>query len=273
MSYAVEQATRALGIPSLIAMKQAHEKIVVLTAYDASFAARVDAAGVDVVLVGDSLGMVIQGERSTLPVTVEHMLYHCRAVSRAVRRAVVMADLPFLSFATPERALDAAGRLLAEAGASMVKLEGAGPVIETTRFLVEREVPVCAHLGLTPQSVLRFGGFKAQAKQAEAQAQLRADAKALQQAGASLLVLECVPADFARSLSAELAIPVIGIGAGAGCDGQVLVLYDMLGITTGRRPRFSKDFLAEHGSIDAALAAYVADVRAGRFPAPEHEIA
>jgi len=260
----------AITVPQLLEMKTRGEKIVVLTAYDASFAAQCDAAGVDVVLVGDSLGMVVQGHASTLPVSVEHMVYHTAAVARGVSHALLVADLPFMSFCDADSALRASARLLAEGGAAMVKLEGADYVLDVIDALARRSVPVCAHLGLTPQSVHKLGGYRVQGKGKAAADQLLADAKAVQQAGADLLVLECVPAALAKRISTEIGIPTIGIGAGVDCDGQVLVLYDMLGITPGKRPRFSKDFLAGCGSIGEAIRAYADAVRSGEFPGAEH---
>ena len=264
-------ARATITVPKLRQMKASGERIVALTAYDASFARVLDANDVDVVLVGDSLGMVIQGHRSTLPVTVEDMVYHTACVSRGLSGALLIADLPFQSYATPERALDASAPMLAAGGASMVKLEGAGPMLETIRFLSEREIPVCAHLGLTPQSVLRLGGYKVQGREQAAAARLLADAEAVAEAGAGLLVLECVPSALAGEITARLAIPTIGIGAGPSCDGQILVLHDMLGINSGhRRPRFVKNFLAGVDSIAAAVKAYATAVRDGSFPGPEH---
>ena len=250
-------ARAAITVPKLRQMKANGERIVALTAYDASFARVLDANDVDVVLVGDSLGMVIQGHKSTLPVTVEDMVYHTACVSRGLQAALLIADLPFQSYATPERALDASAPMLAAGGASMVKLEGAGPMLETIRFLSEREIPVCAHLGLTPQSVLRLGGYKVQGREQAAAKRLMADAEAVAAAGADLLVLECVPSALAAEITARLAIPTIGIGAGPSCDGQILVLHDMLGINSGhRRPRFVKNFLEGADSIAAAVKAY-----------------
>ena len=264
-------ARAAITVPKLRQMKADGERIVALTAYDASFARVLDANGVDVVLVGDSLGMVIQGHRSTLPVTVEDMVYHTACVSRGLQSALLIADLPFQSYATPERALDSSAPMLAAGGASMVKLEGAGPMLETIKFLSEREIPVCAHLGLTPQSVLRLGGYRVQGRESAAAKRLLADADAVAAAGADLLVLECVPSALAAEITARLAIPTIGIGAGPSCDGQILVLHDMLGINSGhRRPRFVRNFLAGTDSIDAAVMAYADAVRDGCFPGPEH---
>jgi 3-methyl-2-oxobutanoate hydroxymethyltransferase len=256
-------------VPSLRARKADGSRLAMLTCYDATFAWCLDHAGVDIVLVGDSLGMVVQGHRTTLPVTVEDMAYHTAAVARGLSRALLVADMPFQSFATPERALDAGARLAA-AGAAMVKLEGAGHVLETIRFLADREIPVCAHLGLTPQSVLRLGGFKVQGRDDRVAERMRADAQAVVDAGAELLVLECVPQALAAEITAAVSIPTIGIGAGPACDGQVLVLHDLLGVTHGRRPRFVRDFLAAGGSIDGAVRAFVGAVRDGSFPGPEH---
>jgi 3-methyl-2-oxobutanoate hydroxymethyltransferase len=259
-------------VPDLARRKREGRPIVMLTAYDAGFAAAMDTAGVDVVLVGDSLGMVVQGHPSTLPVTVDHMVYHSACVARGLSSALLVVDMPFGADATPERALGAGLRLLGEGGAAMVKLEGAGHKVETVRFLVEREIPVCAHLGLTPQSVLRLGGYKVQGREAAAADALRADARALAEAGASALVLECVPAALAAEISADLAIPTIGIGAGNACDGQVLVLHDLLGLGE-RRPRFVRNFLEAGGSVQGAIAAYAQAVRDRTFPGPEHSYA
>lgn len=257
-------------VPGLHQRKRDGAKICALTCYDASFAAHFDAAGIDLALVGDSLGMVVQGHSSTLPVTLDAMVYHCAAVARGMRAPLLVADLPFMSYRDVATAMESSARLMAEGGAAMVKLEGAGWVLGIITALAERDVPVCAHLGLTPQSVHKLGGYRVQGKQDADASRLLADAHAVADAGADLLVLECVPAALAERITAEVPIPTIGIGAGAACDGQVLVLYDMLGITPGRRPRFSKDFLAGHGSIDAALRAYVEAVRSGVFPEAAH---
>jgi 3-methyl-2-oxobutanoate hydroxymethyltransferase len=260
-------------VPALAEAKRAGRRLAMLTAYDAGFARVIDGNGVDLVLVGDSLGMVVQGHASTLPVTVGDLVYHTANVARGLSRALLIADLPFQADATPERALDAATRLL-QAGAQMVKLEGAGHKLETIRFLVEREIPVSAHLGLTPQSVLRFGGYRVQGREEAAARKLREDALAVAAAGAQLLVLECVPSPLAAAITRALPIPTIGIGAGPDCDGQVLVLHDFLGLDSGhRRPRFVKDFLAEGGSVAGAVQAYVAAVRDGSFPDAEHSYA
>ncbi|MEO5565572.1 MAG: 3-methyl-2-oxobutanoate hydroxymethyltransferase [Luteimonas sp.] len=260
-------------VPMLGEAREAGRRMAMVTAYDASFARAMDHAGIDLVLVGDSLGMVMQGRDSTLPVTVDDIAYHTACVARGLATPLLLADLPFQADATRERALDAATRFL-QAGAKMAKLEGAGHKLDTIRFLVEREVPVCAHLGLTPQSVLRLGGYTVQGRDERAALQLRKDAKAVEDAGASLLVLECVPTSVAATITAELSIPTIGIGAGPHCSGQVLVLHDLLGLNSGhRRPKFVKDFLAEGGSVEGALRAYADAVRSGAFPDAAHSYA
>jgi 3-methyl-2-oxobutanoate hydroxymethyltransferase len=257
---------------TVASMKQRGERIACLTCYDAAFCRVLEAAGVDVLLVGDSLGMVLQGQPTTVPVTLDHMVYHSACVSRASQRALVIADMPFMSYATNERALATAARLMGEGGAAMVKLEGGSAVVETVGALTRFGAPVCAHLGLLPQSVHQLGGYRYQGKDDAGAASIRADALALQDAGASMLVLECVPAELAAALSAELALPVIGIGAGNRCDGQVLVLHDMLGLTPGRPPRFSKNFMDGVDSVQQAVDAYVGAVRGGSFPGPEQTL-
>jgi 3-methyl-2-oxobutanoate hydroxymethyltransferase len=247
-------------------MKAAQEKIAVLTAYDASFSHALEAGGVEVILVGDSLGMVIQGQESTVPVTVDDMIYHTANVVRGSDKAFIVADLPFMSYANADQAIANAARLMAEGGAQMVKLEGGAIFADTVEQLTARGIPVCAHLGLLPQSVHRLGGYIVQGRETAAAEQLLADAVRLERAGADLLVLECVPAQLAAKVTEALSIPVIGIGAGKDCDGQVLVLYDMLGLTPGKRPRFSHDFLAETGAIQSAISHYVQAVKAGTFP-------
>ncbi len=261
---------KPLTVPALAEAKRGGHKLAMLTAYDAGFARVFDENGTELLLVGDSLGMVVQGQNSTLPVSVDDMVYHTTIVARAVKRALLIADLPFQSDATPERALEASTRLL-QAGAQMVKLEGAGHKLDVIRFLTEREIPVCGHLGLTPQSVLRFGGYKVQGREDATAQRLRADAAAVAEAGAMLLVLECVPSGLAQAITQAIPIPTIGIGAGPHCDGQVLVLHDFLGLHTGhRRPKFVKDFLGEGGSVAGAVKAYIAAVRDGSFPDAEH---
>lgn len=269
--YGGETVRSKLTVPALRARKGG-DKIASLTAYDHGFGRLVDNAGVDVILVGDSLGMVVQGRRSTLAVSVEDLAYHCRAVAPAAQTALLMVDLPFLSYATVDRALDAATIMVGQAGAEMLKLEGAGVVLESIKALTSRDVPVCGHLGLTPQSVHRMGGYKVQGREERAASQLLDDAMRVVDAGADALVLECVPADLAAKITAAIPIPTIGIGAGPSCDGQVLVLHDVLGVTEKKRPpRFVKNFMTGAVSIQAALAAYVQAVRDGSFPGPEHQ--
>jgi 3-methyl-2-oxobutanoate hydroxymethyltransferase len=249
-------------------MKQRGEKITCLTAYDASFSALIDATGIEVILVGDSLGMVVQGHATTLPVTLDDIIYHTRCVMRSCRRALVIADLPFMTYSTPELAAQSAAKLIQLGGAQLVKFEGAR--IDIVEFLVKQGIAVCGHLGLLPQFIHQIGGYKVQGKACDSADQLIKEALALQKAGVSLLILECVPAELARKISEQLHIPVIGIGAGADCDGQVLVVYDMLGMTPGKRPRFSKDFLSETNSIEAALKIYYNAVKQGDFPTSAH---
>lgn len=249
-------------------MKQRGEKISCLTAYDASFSSVIDKVGIDVMLVGDSLGMVIQGHQTTIPVTMRDMIYHCRCVSNSRQRAFVIADLPFMSYNTPKQAAKNAARLIQKGGAQMIKLEGSRT--DCVSFLVDRGIPVCGHLGLLPQSVNQFGGYKVQGKSRIAAEKILADAQELQQAGASLLILECIPALLTQKICSELTIPVIGIGAGIHCDGQILVLYDILNIGTMHRPRFSKDFMQGATNIEAALTAYHLAVKQSQFPLLEH---
>ena len=247
----------------------ATRKLAMLTCYDASFAATLDAAGVDMLLIGDSLGMVVQGHDSTLPVTVGDVAYHTAAVARGAARAWIVADMPFGSFQLgPEHAFTNAVTLM-QAGCQMVKIEGGVEMAPTVEFMVTRGIPVCAHVGLTPQSVNVFGGYRVQGRGSDAAERLVASARALQDAGAAMMVIEATPEPLARRIAAEVALITIGIGASAACSGQVLVLHDMLGAGVGRRPRFVKNFLDGAGSIDAAVRAYVAEVQAGRFPGPE----
>ncbi|HEV2611094.1 MAG TPA: 3-methyl-2-oxobutanoate hydroxymethyltransferase [Noviherbaspirillum sp.] len=261
--------SKAVTAPGLLAMRQAGEKITMLTCYDASFAALMDSCGVDVLLVGDSLGMVCQGHTSTLPVTVAEVAYHTASVARGNKTALLVADMPFGSYATPEAAFGNAVELM-RAGAQMVKLEGGAWLADTIRFLTDRAVPVCAHLGLTPQSVHQFGGYKVQGKTSEAAEQLKQDALTLQAAGASLLVLEAIPSALGKETTELLAIPTIGIGAGPECSGQVLVMHDMLGVFPGRKARFVKNFMEGQTSIAGAVQAYIAAVKGKSFPGPEH---
>ncbi len=262
---------KPITVEHLKACKQRGEKIVMLTAYDATFAAAAERAGADCVLVGDSLGQVIQGRESTLPVTVEEMAYHTRAARRGLRRALLIADMPFMSYHDDASAAAAARTLIGAGGAAMVKLEGAGAVVDRVAHLAAYGAAVCGHLGLTPQWVHRLGGYRVQGRGADAAALIGREALALEQAGAQLLILECVPAALAAELTRQLAIPVIGIGAGAGVDGQVLVLHDALGLNP-RPPRFVRDFMAAGGgSIAQGLAAFAAAVRSGDFPGPDEQ--
>jgi 3-methyl-2-oxobutanoate hydroxymethyltransferase len=255
----------------LVAMKRAGRKIVSLTAYDALMARMLDASGVDLILVGDSVNQVVAGRNTTLSATLDQMIYHARAVQGAVRRALVVVDLPFLSYqVTPEEAIRNAGRVLQETDAAAVKLEGGVTMGPTIRALVERGIPVMAHIGLTPQSVHALGGYRVQGREEGAAARLLADAHAVEEAGAFSVVLELVPSALAARVTKELAIPTVGIGAGAGCDGQVLVLPDMLGMNPGFTPKFLRRYADLDGTIRAAVSAYADDVRAGRYPGAEH---
>lgn len=262
-------AEKAVTIPSLNAMRAAANPIVMLTCYDASFASLMDRSGVHVLLIGDSLGMVCNGHQSTLPVTVAEVAYHTAAVARGSKSAMIVADLPFGSYATKEQAF-ANSVLLMQAGAHMVKLEGGAWLADTVKFLTERAVPVCAHLGLTPQSVHQLGGYKVQGKTTASADLLKADAQLLQEAGASLLVLEAIPAALGKEVTDALTMPTIGIGAGPDCSGQVLVMHDMLGVFPGRKARFVKNFMEGQGSVEGAVTAYVNAVIGRSFPAPEH---
>lgn len=260
--------TGQINIQRLCELKRSREKICSVTAYDATFARLLAECGVEVLLVGDSLGMVLQGADNTLKVTMDDMVYHTRMAASGAGRSFVLADMPFMSYATPERALENAARLLAQGGAHMVKLEGGGWLRDTVRHLAERGVPVCAHLGLTPQWVHKFGGYRVQGRDPGAAEAMVADAQVLEQAGAEMLVLECVPTALAQRISGMVSMPVIGIGAGPHCDGQVLVLHDLLGLS-GRIPRMAKDFLQGAGGVREAVRAYVQAVKSGAFPGPE----
>lgn len=253
-------------------MKQAGTPITMLTAYDASMAAVFDDAGIDCILVGDSLGNVIQGRDSTVPVTVDHMVYHVECVRRGTRRAMLIGDMPFLSYSSVAVAIKTAQALM-QAGAAMVKLEGGRSVLDVVGRLSELGVPVCGHLGLTPQSVHQLSGYRVQARAPEARTRLIEEAGALARAGCAMLVLECIPRRLAAEVAANLAIPVVGIGAGARVDGQVLVSYDALGIGSGRRPRFVRDFMAGSDSMEAAVHAFIDAVRERRFPSDEESYA
>jgi 3-methyl-2-oxobutanoate hydroxymethyltransferase len=259
-----------VNVGSLRDMKQVREPIACLTAYDASFAQLVDMAGTDVVLVGDSLGMVIQGLDTTVPVTVGDMVYHSRCVARGLRRAFLIADMPFMSYTTPSQALDNAVRLMQEGGAMMVKLEGGQGQVAIVEYLAQHDIPVCAHLGLKPQSVHKIGGFKVQGREEQAARKMLDEARALEGAGADVVLLECVPNALGATICAALHVPVIGIGAGPGVDGQILVLYDILGITQGRTPRFVRNFQHGHDAALDGIRAYVQAVKDRSYPAEEH---
>jgi 3-methyl-2-oxobutanoate hydroxymethyltransferase len=251
-------------------MRGKSEKIAVLTCYDASFAALLEAQGIDVLLVGDSLGMVLQGHETTLPVSLDDMVYHTACVAHGAKQAFIIGDMPFGTFqVSPQETFAHAAKLMA-AGAQMVKLEGGATMIETVRFLTGRGIPVCGHIGLTPQSVHQLGGYRVQGKESSAAQQLLQDATALEQAGAGMIVLEAMPALLAAEITAALSIPTIGIGAGAACSGQVLVLHDMLDVYPGKKARFVKNYMQGADSIAAAVKNYVAEVKSGRFPAQEH---
>jgi len=258
-----------ITLHTLSSMKKASEKFAVLTAYDACFSHLISAAGTEVILVGDSLGMVLQGNDSTLPVTVEEMAYHTQAVARGNQGSLIMADLPFMSYSTPEQAMDSSAALM-QAGANMVKLEGSAWLADTVSMLAERGIPVCAHLGLTPQTVNKLGGYRVQGRDSESAKQMLSDAVLLQDAGASIILLECVPSLLAKEITLALDVPVIGIGAGADTDAQVLVMHDMLGITPGRSPKFVKNYMQNADSIEAAISLYIQEVKDGSFPAQEH---
>lgn len=256
-------------ITQLKKMHQSGEKIAALTAYDASFAHIIDQQGMDIILVGDSLGMVIQGHETTVPVSMEDMIYHAKAVANANKSALLMVDLPFMSYTSAEKALQNAARLMQEGGAEMIKLEGGAPQIETVHQLSHHGVPVCAHLGLTPQSVHKLGGYRVQGKGQNAAQQMLIDACDLQEAGADALILECIPPALAREITMVLDIPTIGIGASVDCDGQILVLHDLIGITE-KPPKFSANFLNETNSIAGAIKDYITAVKNSEFPQPEH---
>ena len=259
-----------VNVSTLQKMKRDGVPIACLTAYDASFASLVDRAGSDLVLVGDSLGMVIQGHDTTVPVTVDDIVYHSRMVARGIQRAFLVADMPFMSYTEPGMALDNAVRLMQDGGAMMVKLEGGDDQVDIVRHLARHDIPVCAHLGLKPQSVHKIGGFKVQGRDPEKANEMLESAKRLQDAGADIVLLECVPNEAAKTVTEALHVPVIGIGAGPDVDGQILVLYDVLDITQGRTPKFVKNYQAGRDSPLAALQAYVLEVKEGDYPAPEH---
>lgn len=266
-----------ITIDYLRELKKRDEKITVLTAYDASFTKHLEQAGIEVILVGDSLGMVMQGHDSTIPVTVDDMVYHTKMVARARERALLIADLPYHSYLNKEQALENSRRLTEEAGADMVKFEGGGEFVEVAAHLIKNGIPVCGHLGLLPQSVIELGGYKVQGREKSVADKIIEDAQALSAVGVDMIVLECIPIQLSKRIAKEVDVITIGIGAGVDCSGQVLVLYDLLGITPGKRPKFSKDFLAElpsdladGKSITAAIEAYVKAVKKLDFPGEEH---
>ncbi|WP_371187157.1 3-methyl-2-oxobutanoate hydroxymethyltransferase [Thalassotalea maritima] len=258
-----------ITVSTLQKMKQEGQKISTITAYDASFSHLFDEAGIHAMLIGDSLGMVLQGQSDTLPVTIDDIAYHTRCVRAGATKALIIGDMPFMSYASPEQAFDNAAKLM-RAGANMVKLEGGEWLEETIKGLVDRSVPVCGHLGLTPQSVNVFGGFKVQGRDNEKALKMIADAKKLEAAGIQLLVLECIPTELAKAITDAVSIPVIGIGAGNVTDGQILVMHDAFGISVGKIPKFSRNFLADAGDIRAAVALYKSEVESGNFPGAEH---
>jgi 3-methyl-2-oxobutanoate hydroxymethyltransferase len=262
--------TPRVTVRKLKDMKAKGEKIACLTAYDASFAQVLDKNGVDVVLVGDSLGMVIQGIETTLPVTMDEMVYHGQAVSRGLKHAFLILDMPFMSDASTEQAVENAGRFMKQAGANMVKLEGGADQKELVATLTRLGIPVCAHIGLQPQRVHKLGGYRVQGREQDVAERMMEDARVLQQAGADMLVLECVPAELAKRITDEVDIPVIGIGAGNDCDGQILVLYDILGISAGKVPKFAKNYMKDAHDIAGAVLTYVDEVKRGLFPEAEH---
>jgi 3-methyl-2-oxobutanoate hydroxymethyltransferase len=269
MAYLQESSRSAVTVPKLRAMREAGEKIAMLTCYDASFSALLDRCGIDVMLIGDSLGNVLQGHGTTLPVTLADIVYHTAAVARGNTNALIVADMPFGTVSSPEATYANAVQLM-RAGAQMVKIEGGEWTANIVRYLVERAIPVCGHVGLTPQSVHAFGGFKVQGKTDAGAEQLMRDSLTFQEAGAQLIVIEAVPTLVARDVTTKLKVPTIGIGAGIDCSGQVLVLHDMLGIFPGKRPRFVKDFMQGQQSIAGAVEAYVRAVKESSFPGPEH---
>jgi len=265
-----DSARPPVTLSTLAQMKEKGEKIACLTCYDASFAALVDESDAEVALVGDSLGMVIQGHDTTVPVTMDDIVYHCRAVARGLNRPFLMADLPFMSYPSKDQALRNAVRLMQDGGAEMVKLESGSGQTEIVEFLANHDIAVCAHLGLKPQSVHKTGGFRVQGREEAAAERMIKDAKALEAAGADLVLLECIPPALGKAVTEALHVPVIGIGAGPHVDGQILVLYDVLDITTGRKPRFVRNFMEGAGNNLQALKNYVSAVKKGEYPAPEH---
>ncbi len=265
-----QPTTSRLTLPALRKMKKDGQPIVALTAYDYSFARLMDQLGIDIVLVGDSLGMVIQGHETTIPVSMEDMLYHTSIVSKGIERALLIMDMPFMSYSNIDRALDNAADALQLAGAHMVKLEGGLDQLPIVEALAEQEIPVCAHIGLKPQSIYKTGSYRVQGRNAKDAEKMLKESAELEKAGADILLLECVPKILAAEITANAEIPVIGIGAGNACDGQILVLQDILGITPGTPPRFSKNFMQGSSDIQSAIKKYAEDVRSRKFPAEEH---
>jgi 3-methyl-2-oxobutanoate hydroxymethyltransferase len=265
-----DSARPPVTLSTLANMKAKGEKIAALTCYDASFAGLVDEADADVVLVGDSMGMVIQGHRTTVPVTMDHIVYHCSAVARGLNRPFLIADMPFMSYPSKDHALTNSVRLMQEGGAQMVKLESGGGQVEIVEFLSSHDIAVCAHLGLKPQSVHKTGGFRVQGREASAAEQMIRDAQALEAAGADLVLLECIPPALGKAVTEAVQVPVIGIGAGPHVDGQILVLYDVLDITQGRKPRFVENFMQGAGNNLEALKRYVKAVKSRDYPAARH---
>jgi 3-methyl-2-oxobutanoate hydroxymethyltransferase len=262
--------TERVTTETLREMKRRGEKIVSLTAYDAAFARVLDRAGCDFVLVGDSVGMVVQGHATTIPVSVDEMIYHTRMVARGLQRALLMADMPFMSYHSPQECLHNAARLMKEGGAEVVKLEWGALQLDMVARLTECGIPVCAHLGLTPQAIHKIGVYRVQGRQHETAQKMLSDARALEAAGADMLLLECVPMGLAAEITRQAKVPVIGIGAGADVDGQILVLYDILDIAPGKRTRFSKNYMHGASSIHQAIESFVQDVRHTRFPTAEY---
>jgi 3-methyl-2-oxobutanoate hydroxymethyltransferase len=265
-----DAARPPVNVSTLRKMKADGEKIACVTCYDASFAVLVDDAGADLALVGDSLGMVIQGHDTTVPVTMEDVIYHSKVVARGLYRPFLVADMPFMSYSSKEQALANAVRLMQEGGAKMVKLEGGAGQFEIVEFLASHDIPVCAHLGLKPQSVHKIGGFRVQGRENQQAERMIEDALALERAGADIVLLECIPSELGAHITQRVSVPVIGIGAGPDVDGQILVLYDLLDITAGRKPRFVKNFMEGAASPLDAVKRYVAAVRDRSYPAPEH---
>ncbi|MGD8311240.1 MAG: 3-methyl-2-oxobutanoate hydroxymethyltransferase [Gammaproteobacteria bacterium] len=263
--------TAPVTLTTLQRMKRQGEKIACLTCYDAGFTRVLERAGVDMFIIGDSLGMVLMGYESTLPVSMDDMVHHAASVARVGRHAWRVVDMPYRSYESPEQALENARRLIGAGGAHMVKLEGGTDIVPVVACLRDNDIPCCGHVGLLPQSVEQYGGYKVQGRDTASARGILEDARALEAAGVGLLVMECIPSALAAEITRSVRVPTIGIGAGPACDGQVLVLYDMLGITHQKNPRFVKDFLRDAGTIPGAVEAYIEAVKSGAYPAPEHE--